>query len=131
MLFVKLFGFLLAVGVVGTSAAMFALGARWQAIESSAYAGKKRPVWFFVVSALVLGLYGVALWRFVGEDKTWAAWVLMVALPALWALKTALVAANPAGRAKVSAISGNENWKKIALARLPVAVVLAALALAV
>jgi hypothetical protein len=125
---VKVFGYLLAAGVVGTSAAMAVMGARWQEIEAAAYGGERRPGWFWLGSAGLMSLYLGALGSFLRGPKTWAGWALMVIIPLGWLIKGALVIFNPAGRQRVSSISGAQSWRNVALARLPVAVVLAVLA---
>jgi hypothetical protein len=51
----------------------------------------------------------------------------MVVIPIGWGVKGALIVFNPKGRQAVSAIAGDQNWRKIALARLPVAILLAVL----
>ncbi len=129
MFTVKLFGFILAAAALFTSTAMWVLGARWQAVEQSAYAGKRRPWWFILISILLIGFYLAALIVFIGaEGKTWAGWLLMVIIPAVWVIKGALVIFNPAGRKSVTAITGDQNWRNVALARLPIALLLGILA---
>lgn len=129
MSYVKLFGFFLAFAALFTSIAIAVMGARWQKVEQSAYAGKRRPWWFIAGSILLIGLYLIALYQFVNAvPKNWAGWLLMVILPIGWGLKAALVILNPKGRAAVSSIAGDENWQKVALARLPAAVLLGVLA---
>lgn len=125
---VQLFGYLLAGGVLLSSLAMFALGGRFQQVEQAAYAGARRPLWFWAVSAVVVVLYLAALVSFVAGPKTWAGWLLMVILPLGWALKAGLVIVNPAGRAQVTAIEGDAAWRKVALLRLPIAAALFGLA---
>lgn len=128
MSFVKLFGFFLGSGVVLTSLLMMVLGAKWQEIEAAAYGGKRRPLWFVLGSVLLIGIYAAALFDFFAADKTWATWVLAVVIPLGWLVKGAMIVFNPAGRKKVSSISGGQAWFKVALARLPVALVLFVLA---
>ena len=125
---IKLFGYLLAAGVLFTSLAMFALGARWQAVEAAGYAGQRRPWWFIAGSLLLIALYALAVIAFVGATRTWAGWLLIVVIPAGWLLKAALVVFNPQGRQAVAGLAGDRNWRRVALARLPIAVVLAVLA---
>lgn len=125
---IQLFGYFLAFAALFTSLAMALLGARWQAVEQSAYAGQRRPWWFVLISILLVGLYLAALVTFIGApEKTWAGWLLMVVIPVGWGLKAALVIFNPKGRQAVSAIEGDQNWRKVALARLPIAILLAVL----
>lgn len=127
-MYVKMFGFVLAGGVIATSVAMMILGGRWQRIEAAAYAGKHRPLWFWIASVVLIAVYGAILFSFIRGEKNWAGWVLAVVIPAGWAVKGALVTFNPKGRKTVSSVSGDAGWTKVALARLPVAVILAVLA---
>jgi hypothetical protein len=126
--FVKLFGFVLVAGILFTSVAMMVLGGRWQKIEAGVYAGNRRPVWFWLVSALVVALYIAALIDFINGPRNWASWILMVVIPVGWILKGAAVIFNKQGRQTVSNIAGDEAWVKIGLMRLPIAVVLGVLA---
>ncbi|HSL45349.1 MAG TPA: hypothetical protein VK897_18080 [Anaerolineales bacterium] len=127
-MYIKLFGYFLASGVLLTSLAMAFLSGRWQSIEASAYAGSRRPWWFVVIGVSFLALYITALIDFIGMGKNWAGWFLIVLIPLGWAVKGALVIFNPQGRRAVSSLEGDQNWRKVALARLPVAAILAALA---
>jgi hypothetical protein len=129
MIFIRLFGFIIATGVIFTSLAMMIMGGRWQKIESSAYSGQRRPIWFILISICLVVLYITAFVNFISSDKNWASWILMCLLPIGWTIKGALVIFNKEGRKKVSNISGDNAWIKIGLARLPVAVILIALAL--
>jgi len=93
---IKIFGYLLASAALFTSLAMALMGARWQAVERSAYAGQRRPLWFIILSILLVGVYLAALATFIGSaEKSWAGWLLMVVIPLGWALKAALVIFNP------------------------------------
>ena len=127
-MYIKLFGYFLASGVLLTSLAIAFQGWRWQSIEASAYAGGRRPWCFVVISILLLTLYITALADFIGSGKNWASWSLIVLIPLGWAIKGALVIFNSQGRQSVSNLEGDQNWRKVALARLPVAAILAALA---
>lgn len=128
MYYIKVFGYFLASAALFTSVAMTLTDARWQVVEQSAYAGKRRPWWFIAGSILILAFYLFALSQFINAaPKTWAGWLLMVILPIGWGLKAALVVFNPKGRQAVSSIAGDQNWRKVALARLPVAILLAVL----
>jgi cytochrome bd-type quinol oxidase subunit 2 len=125
---IQLFGYFLAAAALFTSIAMALMGARWQAVEQSAYAGERRPWWFVLISILLVGLYLAALVSFIDmSEKSWAGWFLMVFIPIGWGLKGTLIIFNPKGRQTVSAIEGDQNWRKIALARLPIAILLAVL----
>jgi hypothetical protein len=126
-MYVKLFGYFLAVAALAASIAIAVLGGRWQMIEKAAYGGNRRPWWFIILSILLIGLYLLALASFLGSEKTWAGWLLIVIIPVGWALKGALVIFNPKGRQAVSNLEGNQNWRKVALARLPIAILLAVL----
>ena len=127
-MYIKLFGYFLAVGILLTSLAMAILGGRWQSIEASAYAGKRRPWWFWAGSLLFLALYAAALISFINAGKNLASWILIIIIPLGWAIKGGLVIFNPKGRQAVSNLEGDQNWRKVALARLPTALLLAALA---
>lgn len=127
-MYIKFFGYFLASGVVLSSLMMAFLGGRWQKIEASAYAGKRRPWWFWVISLLFIALYIAALVHFIGSEKTLAGWLLIVVIPIGWAVKGVLIIFNAQGRQAVSNLEGDQNWRKVALARLPVALILAALA---
>lgn len=129
MLLVKIFGFTMTLGVFFTSVAMIIMGSRWQKIEASAYSNDKRPLWFWVVAIGLISLYVIALVSFVSGEKNWASWILMILLPVGWGIKGGLVVFNKDGREKVSSISGDKAWIKIALARLPVGIILAVLSL--
>ncbi len=126
---VKIFGMVLAASAFGISLAMMIMGGRWQRIEIAGYRGKRRPWWFYAISLGLIGLYVIALLSFIGGEKTWGGWGVMVFIPAVWAIKGILLVFNPKGRKAVSSISGNEGWIKVGLARLPVAAILTVLAL--
>jgi hypothetical protein len=126
--YIKMFGYLIAAGVLFTSLAMYLMGARWQAVEQAGYGGKRRPWWFYVLSLLLIGLYILAVLDFVGADKSWATWILVVFFPVGWVLKGALIIFNPKGRQAVTAVAGDQNWRKVALARLPIALLVGVLA---
>jgi hypothetical protein len=125
MSYAKLFGYFLASAALLTSFAIALMGAGWQAVEQSAYAGKHRPWWFVAASVLLIGFYLFALYHFANATpKTWAGWLLMVILPLGWGLKAGLVIFNLKGRVAVSEIAGDQRWRKVALARLPIAILL-------
>lgn len=124
----KFFGIILAAGVAGTSLAMLVMKGKWQAVEAAGYSGEKRPWWFYLVSVLLIGFYGWVVVDFIDAPKNWANWVLVILIPLGWVIKGALLVFNPKGRQAISNISGDQSWVKIALARLPIAAVLGALA---
>ncbi len=128
MSFIKFFGYLMATGVVATSLLMAILGGKFQRIEAGAYAGERRPWWFKIIAATIIIIYLAAVYDFWHSPKTWASWVLVVIIPIGWAVKAAMVVFNSAGRQTVSSISGNQAWYKVALYRLPAAVLMGALA---
>ncbi|MBU0926641.1 MAG: hypothetical protein KKA67_02725 [Spirochaetes bacterium] len=128
MTLIKIFGYLIAAGVLFTSLAMLALKGRWQRIESAAYSGDKRPAWFVALSVLVLGLYLASVAQFIMLPKAAGGWVLALLLPFGWLVKGVLVIFSAKGRGKVSSISGDKAWMAIGLSRLPVALLLAAAA---
>ncbi|MCU0492666.1 MAG: hypothetical protein MUD01_13825 [Chloroflexaceae bacterium] len=127
-MFVQLFGYALAAGVLGTSLAMFMLGGRFQAAEVATYGGAQRPWWFWVLSLTIVALYGFALGDFLTGPKTWAGWLLIIIIPIGWLAKATLVTFNARGRRRVTALAGDATWRKLAMARLPIAVALAGLA---
>jgi heme/copper-type cytochrome/quinol oxidase subunit 2 len=123
-MYIKLFGYFLAIIALLVSLAMAISGGRWQALEKAAYGEKKRPWWFIALSILLIGLYILALVSFIGAEKNWAGWLLMVVIPLIWGLKGALLVFNPKGRQAVSGLEGDQNWRKVALARFPIAILL-------
>ena len=125
---VQIYGYAIAAFAALASVVMFAMGGKFQNIEANAYAGKKRPWWFVAISIILIMAYGYVVFNFVQLEKTWASWALVVLLPVGWALKAAMVVFNPKGRATVSAISGDSAWRKVALARFPIAIILSVLA---
>lgn len=56
-MFMKVFGFVLAAVVAGTSVAMITLEGLWQKIEASVYGGARRPAWFWAVLMIVVPLH--------------------------------------------------------------------------
>lgn len=123
-MYIKLFGYFLAVIALLVSFVMAISGGRWQALEKAAYGGKKRPWWFIALSILLIGLYILAVVSFIGAQRNWAGWLLMVVIPLIWGLKGALLVFNPKGRQAVSDLEGDQNWRKVALARFPIAILL-------
>ena len=129
MFIVKLFGFTIATAALFTSIAMFVMGAKWQKIELAAYGGNRRPWWFIALSAIIILFYIAALVSFIGNDKTWASWAMVVIIPIGWGLKAALIFFNSKGRERVSSVSGDKSWVKIGLVRLPIALIFYLLAI--
>lgn len=124
------FGVALTAVAALTSAGMILLAARWQAVEVWAYGGARRPWPVWALAGLLLALWALALVEFaLGPEnaRTWAGWALVVGVPALWAVKAAALVFNAKGRAVVTSISGARNWRRIGLARLPIAAILAAM----
>jgi hypothetical protein len=118
MLLPKIFGLTLALAVLGTSIWMAVMGERFQKVEQAAYAGSRRPWWFYLSFVLYIVFYGVVLVSFINHpDKTWAGWTLVVAIPVGAVLKGSLVIFNKEGQKKVTSIAGDKAWRKIALAR--------------
>ena len=128
MSLVQGYGYFMATIAALASVVMFIMGGKFQRVEANAYAGKKRPWWFVLISVLLIVAYGAVFYNFLQLDKNWASWVLVVLMPVGWGLKAAIVVFNPKGRKTVSAISGDSAWRKVALARFPIAVILAVLA---
>ena len=129
MMLTKIYALFLAAGVLGTSIAMVVMGEKWQAVERSAYSGEKRPLWLKLLGTFLLAFYAVTLYSFIiSPDKSIAGWILLVFFPVAWGIKGALVIFNKEGREKVISIEGADNWRKIALARLPVVIILVVLA---
>jgi hypothetical protein len=62
-------------------------------------------------------------------ERSWAAWVLIAGVPALWAAKAGALVFNARGRIAISSIARPESWRLIGLARLPIAVGLTVLVL--
>ncbi len=119
MVLTKLFGLVIVLALVVTSIMIAFMGGRFQKVEQAAYSGVKRPWWFYLSAVLYTVFYLAALVSFIiSPDKTWAGWVLVVVIPVAAALKGSLVVFNKKGQEKVTSIEGDENWRKIALARL-------------
>lgn len=130
MPYVEIFGIALTLLAAATSAGMILFADRWQALEAWAYGGARRPWQVWVLAVALLVLWALALGAFLLEPdaaRTWAGWALVAGVPALWAVKAVALVFNPKGRAKVSGISDPRSWRRIGLARLPIAVVLAVL----
>lgn len=125
----KLFGYTLSAGTAATSLAMIGMGSRFQRVEAAAYAGERRPWWFYAIGIPLIVIYIASLIDFLRTEKrNWASWTLILLIPVGWTVKAALVVFNPQGRQTVSSIEGDTAWRKVGLARLPLAVVLALLA---
>ena len=126
---VTIFGFTLAALLVLTSLGMIIMRGKWQQIEAAGYRSGAGLSWWMIVLAIgLVGLYAASVIQFINADKTIAGWILILLVPVGWAVKSALVVFNPKGRAALSNISGDANWIKVGLARLPLALVLGILA---
>ncbi len=123
-MYIKLFGYFLASAALFASLAMAIMGGRWQGLEKAAYGGERRPWWFVALSILLIALYVLAWISFISSEKNWAGWLLMVVISVIWALKGALLVFNPKGRQAVSNLEGDQNWRKVALARFPIPIIL-------
>ena len=122
MLLVKIFGLTLALAVLGTSIWMAVMGEKFQKVEQAAYSGDRRPWWFYLTLVVYAIFYVAVLISFITyPDKTWAGWVLVIVIPVGAVLKGSLVIFNKEGQEKVTSISGDTAWRKIALARLVLA----------
>lgn len=125
-----IFGVSLTVLAAGTSLGMLLFPERWGRLEGWAYGGVRRPWPVWGLAALLLALWGLGMADFAlrpDTGRTWAGWALVAGVPALWAVKSAALVFNPKGRAVVSGISDPRSWRRIGLARLPIALGLAAL----
>ncbi len=129
MLLPTIFGLTLALAVLVTSILIMVMGGRFQKVEQAAYAGERRPWWFKLSLAAYAIFYVATLISFImSPEKTWGAWVLVVIIPVGAVLKGSLVIFNKEGQKKVTSIEGDQNWRKIAIARLvlfPVFLILA------
>ncbi|MFC6689196.1 hypothetical protein [Jhaorihella thermophila] len=126
-MWIAIFGYGLAALALATSLGMIVLGRRWQAIESTAYGGDRRPIWFWTAAAVLLTVWALAAAEFSASDRNWAGWTLIVGVPLVWAVKAAALVFNPKGRRTVSGIDTDSAWRRIGLARLPIVIVLIAL----
>ena len=92
------------------------------------YGGARRPWQVWALAGLLLALLALGLADFARASegtRNWAGWALVVGVPLLWAFKAAALVFNAKGRAAVSSISRAQDWRRIGLARLPIAVLLA------
>ena len=125
-----IFGVVLTGLAAATSLGMLLFPERWSRFEIWAYGGARRPWPVWALAGGLLAVWGLAAVDFAlrqDTGRTWAGWALVVGVPALWAVKSVALVFNPAGRAVVSGISDPRSWRKIGLARLPIALGLAAL----
>ena len=130
MAWLTIFGIFLTALAAVTSLGMLLFPERWGRLEAWAYGGARRPWPVWCLAALLLALWGLAAAEFAlrpDSGRTWAGWALVAGVPALWLVKSAALVFNPKGRVVVSGISDPRSWRRIALARLPIALGLAAL----
>jgi hypothetical protein len=123
----EVFGYGLATLAFFTSAGMLVLGRGWQKFEAAAYGGTRRPLWFWLAVGLLGLVWALAAWDFAKADRNWAGWVLIAGAPLVWSLKATLIVFNPKGRQAVTKIDTDAGWRRIGLARLPIALVVALL----
>ena len=124
---IEIFGYSLAALALATSLGMIAMGRRWQELEAAAYGGARRPAWFRLSAAVLVLVWALALRDFALMEPNWAGLALIVGVPVIWTFKAGLLVFNSKGRKAVSAINTDAGWRRIGLARLPIAAVLAAL----
>ncbi|SHL97844.1 hypothetical protein SAMN05443432_1044 [Roseovarius litoreus] len=125
-----IFGVSLTLLAAVTSLGMLLFPERWGKLEAWAYGGARRPFPIWGLAVLLLALWGLGTTDFAlrsDTGRTWAGWALVAGVPAFWAVKSAALVFNPRGRAVVSGISDPRSWRRIGLARLPIALGLAAL----
>lgn len=125
-----IFGISLTILATATSLGMLLFPERWGKLEAWAYGGARRPFPIWGLAALLLALWGLGTTDFAlrpDTGRTWAGWVLVTGVPALWAVKSVALVFNPRGRATVSGISDTRSWRRIGLARMPIAFGLATL----
>ncbi len=119
MILPTIFGATLALAVLVTSILIMVMGGKFQQVEQSVYSENGRPWWFYLSAVVYLVFYIATLVSFtISPEKSWAAWVLVVIIPVGLVLKGSLIIFNKEGQKKVTSIQGDENWRKIALARL-------------
>ena len=129
MLLPRVFALILAFAVLATSILIYVMGARFQEVEKKAYSGDKRPWWFHVGLAVFSAIYFIALADFImADERSLAAWILMVVIPVGAALKLGLVILNEKGKERVTSIEGDRAWRRIAIARAALVPVFLALA---
>lgn len=54
-----------------------------------------------ILSVLIIAFYMVTVVSFIGIEKTWASWAMVVIIPVGWGLKAAVIVFNSRGREKV------------------------------
>jgi hypothetical protein len=124
MILTKMFGYTLAAIILLSGAALLWLREKWQKIEEVVYTRGKKPVWLWAPAAVALVFYAVVVWSFVTGPKLWAGWVLVLAVPAAWLVKTMLSYFFPTLRETVPEGAGSEVWRREALARVPAVILL-------
>ena len=128
-MWVNIFGYTLAGLLLLTSLGMILMRGKWQQIEAAGYRSGEGLSWWAIGLAIVLVvLYVASVIQFIHAEQTTAGWLLILLVPVGWAFKAVLVVFNPQGRAALSNISGDANWIKVGLARLPLALILGVLA---
>lgn len=130
MAWLTIFGVLLTALAVATSLGMLLFPERWSRLEVWAYGGATRPRPVWALASILLALWGLAAAEFAlrpDGGRTLAGLALVAGVPAFRAVKSIALVFNPKGRAVVSGISDPRSWRRIGLARLPIALGLAAL----
>lgn len=130
MAWLTIFGIVLTALAAATSLGMLLFPERWGRLEAWAYGGARRPWPVWALACVLLALWGLAAVEFAlrpDGGRNLAGWALVAGVPALWAVKSAALVSNAKGRDVVSGISDPCSWRRIGLARLPIALGLAAL----
>nr|WP_309503347.1 hypothetical protein [uncultured Roseovarius sp.] len=125
-----IFGAVLTVIAAMTSAGMILAPRHWQRLEHHAYGGARRPWQVWALAGLLLAFWALGLADFAqrpAQGRNWAGWTFAAVIPALWAIKAVALVFNPAGRAAVTGLSDPRQWRRVGLARMPIALALAIL----
>lgn len=111
-MFLKIFAWLLAAGMLATGIWVYAGGESVKKTMDTIYIKKQWPWWLILTTALYLVLYLAALISFIASaDKNWAGWVLILIFPVGALLKLIM-------RRKVETIQDTDSWGKLALVRV-------------